>query len=311
MLLLAALWGASYAFIKVALEDVSPTFLVAVRIALGAAVLAPIAAARGAFAPARRHLGPLALVAAVQTGGPFLLIAVGETRIPSALAGILVASAPIFTTLLAAAFVPAERLTRLGVGGIALGMVGIVLLFGVDLGDSTDALVGGLLVLLAGLGYAVGALVVRAHLREVPPLGVAAGVMALATLAMVPTVPFALPAQAPGLDTVASLLVLGAGGTGVAFLIFYTLNAEVGPSRASVVAYVAPVFSVLYGVALLDEPFGLGAGLGLVLILAGSWLAADGRLPRRRSRVAAGAAGRDGAWTAASSPSRPTRSSSR
>jgi drug/metabolite transporter (DMT)-like permease len=310
MLLLAALWGASYAFIKIALEDVSPTFLVAVRIVLGAAVLLPIALARGALGPARRHLGPLALVAAVQTVAPFLLIAIGETRIPSALAGILVASAPIFTTLLAAAFVPAERLTRLGVAGIALGMVGIVLLFGVDLGDSTDALVGGGLVLLAGLGYAVGALVVRARLRDVPPLGVAAGVMALATLAMLPTVPFALPAEAPGLDAVAALLVLGAGGTGVAFLIFYTLNAEVGPSRASVVAYVAPVFSVVYGVALLDEPFGLGAGLGLVLILAGSWLAADGRLPGR-TRVAAGAAGSDAAWTAASSPSRPTRSSSR
>ncbi len=310
MLLLAALWGASYAFIKIALEDVSPTFLVAVRIALGAAVLAPIALARGAFAPARRHLGPLALVAAVQTVAPFLLIAVGETRIPSALAGILVASAPIFITLLAAAFVPAERLTRVGLAGIVLGMVGIVLLFGVDLGDSTDTLVGGALVLLAGLGYAVGALVVRARLHEVPPVGVAAGVMALGTLAMLPAVPFSAPAALPGLDTVAALVVLGAGGTGIAFLIFYTLNADVGPSRASVVAYVAPVFSVVYGVALLNEPFGLGAAVGLVLILAGSWLAADGRLPGR-ARVAPGAAGSPGAWTAAPSPSRPTRSSSR
>jgi drug/metabolite transporter (DMT)-like permease len=310
MLLLAALWGASYAFIKVALEDVSPAFLVAVRIALGAAVLAPFAAARGAFAPAFRHLGTLALVAAVQTVGPFLLIAVGETRIPSALAGILVASAPIFTALLAAAFVPAERLTRLGVGGILLGMLGIVLLFGVDLGDSTDALVGGLLVLLAGLGYAVGALVVKARMGDVPPVGVAAGLMALSTLAMLPVVPFATPDALPGLDTVASLVVLGAGGTGLAFLIFYTLNADVGPGRASVVAYVAPVFSVLYGVTLLDEPLGLGAALGLVLILLGSWLAADGRLPWR-TRVAAAPAGSPPAWPAASSPSRPTRTSSR
>jgi len=310
MLLLAALWGGSYALIKVALEDVSPAFLVAVRIALGAAVLAPFAAARGAFAPARRHLGTLALVAAVQTVGPFLLIAVGETRIPSALAGILVASAPIFTALLAAAFVPAERLTRLGVGGILLGMVGIVLLFGVDLGDSTDALVGGLLVLLAGLGYAIGALVVKARMGDVPPVGVAAGLMALSTLAMVPVVPFSAPDDVPGLDTVASLVVLGAGGTGLAFLVFYTLNADVGPGRASVVAYVAPVFSVLYGVALLDESLGLGAVLGLVLILLGSWLAADGRLPWR-TRVAGAPAGSPPPWRAASSPSRPTRTSSR
>jgi drug/metabolite transporter (DMT)-like permease len=77
-----------------------------------------------------------------------------------------------------------------------------------------------------------------------------------------------------------------AGGTGAAFLIFYVLNADVGPSRASVVAYIAPFFSVVYGVTLLDEPFSLSTAAGLVLILAGSWMAADGRLPWRRRPTA-------------------------
>ena len=310
LLLLAALWGASYAFIKVALEELSPVFVVFARIALGAAVLAPIALARGAFAPARRHLGPLALVAAVQTVAPFLLITLGETRISSALTGILVASAPIFTALLAAAFVPAEGLGRWGVAGIALGMVGIVVLFGADLGGSGEALLGGALVLLASLGYAVGALVAKARLGAVSPVGVAASVMALGTLALLPTVPFAAPAQAPGLGVIAALLALGAGGTGVAFLLFYTLNADLGPSRASVVAYVAPVFSVVYGVALLDEPFTAATAIGLVLILAGSWIAATGRSPTFR-RSPAPDAGSDRPWTAAPSPSPRTPSSSR
>ncbi len=79
-----------------------------------------------------------------------------------------------------------------------------------------------------------------------------------------------------------ALVVLGGGGTGIAFLIFFVLNADVGPSRTSVVAYIAPFFSVVYGVTLLDEPFSVGTAAGLVLILAGSWMAADGRVPWRR-----------------------------
>src|SRR5256885_499759 len=123
MAILAALWGASYLFIKVALDDLSPVALVFVRTALGALVLAPVAARRGAFAAARRHLGTLALVAAIQIAGPFLLIAAGEQSIPSSLAGILVASPPIWTALLARAFVPSERLRGWGLGGLALGIV--------------------------------------------------------------------------------------------------------------------------------------------------------------------------------------------
>jgi drug/metabolite transporter (DMT)-like permease len=88
------------------------------------------------------------------------------------------------------------------------------------------------------------------------------------------------PSHAPGIDTIASLLVLGAGGTGVAFLIFYTLIAEVGPGRATVVAYIAPAFSVVYGVVLLGESFTAGTAAGLLLILSGSWLAAGGRISR-------------------------------
>jgi drug/metabolite transporter (DMT)-like permease len=114
----------------------------------------------------------------------------------------------------------------------------------------------------------------------VPPVGIAASTMSLAALLLTPAVPFALPGDAPGIDTIGSLLVLGAGGTGVAFLIFYTLIAEIGPGRATVVAYIAPGFSVVYGVVLLDERFTAGTAAGLLFILAGSWLAAGARVSR-------------------------------
>src|SRR3954469_1842569 len=278
ILLLASLWGASYFFIKVALEALGPVAIVFARTALGAAVLAPVAIRRGAFANVREHLGTLALVAGVQIAVPFLLISGGERHISSSLAGILVASAPIFTALIAAVAVHEERLPRAGLVGVAIGMAGVVLLFGVDLGG--DTLLGGGMVLLASLGYAIGALTAKRRLSAVPPVGLVASVLALSALAMVPLLAFSAPDHAPGLDTLGALLALGCGGTGAAFLVFYVLNGEIGPGRAAIVAYIAPVFSVVYGVTLLGESFSAGTAAGLGLILAGSLLAADGRRAR-------------------------------
>ena len=177
---------------------------------------------------------------------------------------------------------PEERLPPLGLAGVAIGIVGVGLLFGVDLGGG-DALLGGALILLASLGYAIGALTAKRRLSDVPAVGLVATIMSFSSLFLLPLLPFAMPSHAPGLDTVASMIVLGAGGTGIAFLIFYILNADVGPSRASIVAYIAPGFSVVYGVTLLDESFSLATAAGLLLILAGSWVAADGRLGLSRS----------------------------
>jgi drug/metabolite transporter (DMT)-like permease len=277
---LAGLWGASYMFIKVALDDVSPIFVVWVRLVLATLVLVPIAHSRGALAPLRPHARMIFLLAIVQVGAPFLLITFGEKHIASSLAGILVASAPIFTALLAFRMDREELATGWRLVGILVGIVGVGLLFGVDLSGDTAALLGGLMVLLASLGYAIGPLQMKRHLQGVPPVGIAASTMGLAALLLTPAVPFALPGHAPGIDTVGSLLVLGAGGTGLAFLIFYTLIAEIGPGRATVVAYIAPGFSVLYGIVLLDERFTAGTAAGLLFILAGSWLAAGARLSR-------------------------------
>jgi drug/metabolite transporter (DMT)-like permease len=286
MLALAALWGASYMFIEICLDGgLSSTFLVFARTALGALVLAPVALRRGAFAPARRHLPTLLLCAVVQITGPFLLITVGQHHVTSSMAGILVASAPIFVTIIAAFYAHDDRLGPGGIAGIAVGIVGVAMLFGVDLSGTTETLLAGLGILLAGLGYAIGATLSKRRLHDVPPIGVAASIIGLGAISLLPLAPFTAPSSMPGTGTLAALLALGAGGTGVAFLIFYVLNADVGPSRASVVAYIAPFFSVIYGVTLLDESFSLSTAGGLVLILAGSWMAADGRVPWRRRRA--------------------------
>ena len=280
MALLAGLWGASYLFIKVALEDgMPPLFIVFARLLLGALVLVPIALRSGELARMRGWTGPILFMAVVQVVVPFVLITYGETHIASSLTGILVSAAPIFTALIAVRYDDEERPHGVAIAGVVMGIVGVVLLFGVDLSGDSAAIAGGLMVLLASLGYAIGALYLKHRLQGVPPVGIAASTLVAGVLVLaIPTL-FALPSHAPSPEALGSLLALGAGGTGIAFAIFYTLISEIGPGRASLVAYIAPGFAVVYGVTLLDEPLTAGALVGLVLILAGSWVAAEGRLP--------------------------------
>lgn len=288
LLLLASLWGASYLFIKLGLEDLPPAMIVLARTALAALVLIPVALARQAFSGLRGRLRPIVVLAAVQVAGPFLLISVGEQEISSSLAGILVASAPIFTAALAIWVDHEERSHGLGFLGVAIGIVGVALLLGVDTGGEGAALVGGLLVVLASLGYAIGGLYLKRRLSQVSPVGVGAATMLASALLSAPAALATAPDSLPGLGAAAAVIALGVGGTGLAFTIFYTLIATVGPAKASLVAYIAPGFAVVYGVVLLDERFSAGTVAGLVLILAGSWLAAEGRLPGRDAAVAAG-----------------------
>lgn len=282
---LGAIWGASYLFIKIGLRDLSPGMVAWSRIALAALVLVGLASARGALAGFAGKVPMLVCLGAIQVAGPFLLIAAGELEISSSLAGILVTSAPLFTALLAVWVDQEERSRGARLVGVLLGVAGVAVLLGVDLGGSGDELLGGLAVVLAGLGYAVGGFIVKRSLASVPPLGTAAWVMVASTVLLVPAAVVGLPDSAPGLGPVAAVVALGVVGTGIAFAILYDLIATVGPARAFVVTYLAPGFAVIYGAALLDETITVATIAGLALILAGSWLAADGRRPRsRRSR---------------------------
>ena len=196
--LLAALWGASYLFIKVALDDgIAPVFIVFARIALGGARARPdrdLAWARGARCTGRWP--GLAVMAIVQVVVPFLLITYGERHIASSLAGILVASAPIFTALLAVRFDQDERPRGIAAAGVVMGIFGVALLFGVDLSGDATALAGGLMVLLASVGYALGGFYLKHRLRDIPAVGIAAATMVVGTLVLAPAALFVLPTQA-------------------------------------------------------------------------------------------------------------------
>ena len=214
LIVTAAVWGSSYMFIKVALEDVSEGAIVCIRTALGAALLLGLAAQHRVLGALRERWRWVVVIAFVQVVGPFLLITHGETRISSSLTAILISSVPIFTALIALRFDHAERSQGWALAGVAIGIVGVALLFGVDLSGDSDELVGGGMMVLASLGYAISWLLVKHKLAGAAPEAVAGGTMLVAAIATLPLLVASPPGAGVGLDTVGSLVALAPAAPG-------------------------------------------------------------------------------------------------
>jgi drug/metabolite transporter (DMT)-like permease len=270
--ILAALWGASYLFVHVALRDFPPGALVWGRVTSGLVVVLVLARATGALAGLMAHWRPLAVTGIVQIAIPVALIAIGQQWIASSLAGVLNGSVPIFVALLAPVFDHGERAGLRRALGIALGFAGVVAVYGIDVGTTGHAVLGAGCITLSSVFYAIGPLYSRRRLADVKPLAVVTGLLASASLVTLPTALLDLPTHTPTLRGIGALVVLGAGGTGLAFALYYAVMFRVGPGRASIVAYLIPLFSVSYGVTLLGEPLGKGVVVGLPLILVGSFV---------------------------------------
>jgi drug/metabolite transporter (DMT)-like permease len=274
----SVIWGMPYLFIKIAVDGgLTPGFVAWSRVTLAALVLLPIAWKSGAL----RNLPMrwLALFALAEIAIPFPLIGFGEQRVSSSLAAILIAALPLVIAFLALRFDDGERPTPARLFGMLIGLGGVVALVGIDVGGRGSELFGAGAVLLATVGYAVGPLVVKRHLSHVDPLGPVTAAMAIASIMLLPFGVAGFPSDAPPDDALASVAVLGVVCSALAFLVFFRLIGEVGPSRATVVTYVNPIVALALGMAVLGEQVTGGAVGGLLLILAGSWLATDGRLP--------------------------------
>lgn len=270
--LLAAAWGIPYALIKVALRGFEPEVVVFGRFLIGALMLAPLAVRSGALRALRGRELEIVALAAVQIALPITLITVGERWVSSSLAGTLVSTTPLFVALLALRVDQAERPSRRNAAGLALGIAGVGLMLGLDLGGGRP-LLGGAFVLVAALCYAIGALATRRRFTGIPSVVLATGTLSSSALLLAVPAALSLPDHVPPAGPIVAELALGVVCSGLAFLLFYGLIARVGASRAALVSYVAPVFAVLVGVAFLDERLSAGVGAGLVLILSGSWLA--------------------------------------
>ena len=273
----SVVWGMPYLFIKIGVEELTPGFVAWSRVALAAIVLLPIAIKTGALRGL--PLRWLVAFAAVEIAVPFPLIGFGEQRISSSLAAILIAALPLVVAFLALRFDHAERPTPVRLAGMLVGLAGVVALVGIDIGGRGAELLGAAAVLAATLGYACGPLIVKRHLAGADPLGPVTAAMAIASIMLLPFGIGDFPTETPATDTLVAIVVLGLVCSAAAFLLFFRLIAEVGPSRATVITYVNPIVALALGVAVLGESVTAGAIAGLLLILAGSWLATDGRLP--------------------------------
>jgi drug/metabolite transporter (DMT)-like permease len=233
----------------------------------------------GSLPSLRGRVRWLAAYAVAEISIPFPLIALGEQHVASSLAAILIASVPLIIALLALRFDPSERATGARLFGLLLGFGGVIALMGLDVSGKRDELLGALAILGAAVGYAIGPLVLKHRLVDLDPRATMGGSLAIASLILAPAAALTAPSEAPTGGAIASIIVLGLLCTAIAFVIFNVLIADAGPGRALVITYVNPLVAVALGVTLLGEHPGAGAVAGLLLILAGSWLSTDGRLP--------------------------------
>jgi drug/metabolite transporter (DMT)-like permease len=269
----SVIWGSSFLFIRLAVEHMPPAWVVFGRTLLGAAFLVPLAASRHAFRGARPVLIPILVVTVLDMAAPTFLTAWGEEHISSSVAGILTATDPLFTALLALWLVRSEIPGRRRLAGLVIGFVGVVALLGIDLRGSALELLGAGAVLASALGYAGAALLYRRWLEDQAALAVTALMAAISSVLFLPAAAIDVPRPVPPVGSILALVTLGIVNTGVAYWLFYLLIDGAGAAVASVITYLMPVVALGLGVGLLGDPLTAGAVAGLVLIAVGAWLA--------------------------------------
>ena len=277
---LSAIWGGSYLLIKYALEDFSAPVIVWMRTALAALVLAIAlrGAVRGALADMRRRPGWAALLGFVAVALPFSLITFGEHEVPSGLTAVLISPAALFVALFAPFIDPSERIDRRQGIGMLTGLAGVALVVGLESISTLAQFLGALAMVGAAACYALGGFVVKRHYGRLTSIQASFVSISAASLWTLPAAVATAPTETPGLGAVAAVVGLGVIATALAFVIFYTLIAEVGAGRAALVSYLAPGVALFYGAMFLDEAITPAAIAGLVLILGGVALASR---PRR------------------------------
>lgn len=268
----SVLWGVPYLMIKVAVDEVSPVGVVAARTLLAVVVLVPIALATGALRAVWPRRWELAALAVLEIAVPFTLISAGERHITSSLTAIVIATGP-FMAAGVGAMLGVERMRPAGLAGMAVGLVGVAVLVGVDVGGDAEALLGVGMILAAVACYAVAVIWMRSRFSDLPPVGTITVVCGAGALVTMPFALATLPAAVPSGRVLWSLVGLGVGCTALALVLYMALIAEVGGVRAMLITYINPVVAVAAGVAILGERLTPAMVLGMALIAGGSWVA--------------------------------------
>src|SRR5436190_7931665 len=286
LLLLAAIWGASFMFIKIAVDELAPTTTMALRLVFSAFPLLGIVCVKRGFRPAsmemRTIVGPAMVLGVFSTALPFTLIAWGETKIDSGVAAIGNASMPIFVALLALRFRKSERATGARLFGVFLGLIGVAVLAGVNPEGGWAGVAGTLAVIAASVSYAISTLYTQGLLDTVHNDVLAAFSVTWGAVFLLPIGAIQAPSHVPSWGVIAAVLALALLGTVAGQLIFFRMIYRYGSARASLVVYLLPVTALFYGALLLGESITVSAIVGLILILAGTALGSGlVRTPRR------------------------------
>ena len=269
---MSVIWGIPYLLIKVALDELSPSFLVFARTAIAAAVLLPIALRRDMVRPALVHWRPLLAFALLEIAGPWLLLGHAEQHMTSSLAGLLIATVPLVGTIVAWRLGDASAVAGTRVLGLLIGLIGVAAVVGLDLGAGATSGIAVVEVLLVAVGYSVAPIIASRQLAGVPPLGIIAVSLTGVAIAYSPAALVSAPHSWPRANVVGAVLTLALVCTATAFLLFFALIAEVGPVRATVITFVNPAVAVALGISILGEQFTAGLAIGVPLVLLGSWL---------------------------------------
>jgi drug/metabolite transporter (DMT)-like permease len=284
----SVIWGVPYLFIKIAVDHgVTPPVLAWGRVTLGALVLLALSWRAGTLGGVGRRWRWLLAFAVAEVAIPFPLLAIGEQRVPSSLAAIMVAAVPLIGALLAMRFDHSERPTPIRAFGLVIGFGGVVALVGLNVAGHRGELLGIAAIMVTATGYAIGPMLIKHRLNGLDPRATMGASLALASLILAPWAALDLPRRAPPAGGIGAVVVLGLLCTAAGFVVYAILIGEAGTSRATVITYVNPIVAVSLGVLLLGEHPGAGAVAGLLLILAGGWLSTDGRLPPGLANLAA------------------------
>src|SRR2546430_2958180 len=270
---LGLIWGASFLFIKLGVQDMSPTVLVFVRSASGAIALAVIMVVTGRTLSARQlqsRLVPFAIMAVTNALLPWVAIAWGETRISSGLASILNSTTTLWAAILIYWVIPTERPSAVNYAGVLVGLSGVVILVIPDLtaqGISGNVL-GALAVVVASVSYAVSALYARTKMRGMNVYEQSLGQLAVTAILAIPLAAPALPHVHLAFLSMAAVVALGVGGSGIAYLLYYYTMNTLGAVRATGVTFLVPVTAVFWGVVLLHETLSFAIVAGMVVVFA-------------------------------------------
>jgi drug/metabolite transporter (DMT)-like permease len=269
---LSVIWGIPYLLIKVSLRDLTPGTLVFARTGIAALLLVPLAAKRGLLRPLLAKWKILLVYTVIEIAGPWFLLSSAEQRLSSSLAGLLVASVPLIGAV-AAMIVGGghdDRPDGRRMFGLLVGLGGVAVLVGVDVSGS-DAWAA-VAIAITAVGYATGPMLISRKLADLPTLGVVAASLGLTAIGYAPVAAVQWPSHLSA-KVIWSILGLALICTALAFIVFFSLIAEVGPARATVITYVNPAIALLLGVLLLNEPFTVGIAVGFPLILIGCFFA--------------------------------------